>query len=233
MKRNNYYFKTLFVVLFSFIISSCSSDDNGMATDTYFKSVDEFAATFDSDGTVSEEVRKEAFDYYNQREWSNLETLFNSESLNGGWPPANGGFNIVDDVLIKTGNKYDRYGGSFGEDDKGNPVLGGSFTSPFKSNNTTYAFSQRALKDTENKYDFYFTIEVIKDVPFTSQNADVIPWFGQPGLAKQAKWNMPIDASSGYPKTWNTLAYEGYIVVTIVSSPSGKYPNFVGKIIKK
>lgn len=231
MRHYNYFLKTLLVV-FTLFVSSCSTDDSDLEN-SYFSSVDEFAATFDSDGTVSDDIKNQAFDFYNNEEWSSLELLFNEENLNGGWPPANGGFNIVDEVQIKTGNKYDRYGSSFGVDDKGNPILGGSFTSPFKRNGTTYTFSQRALRDAENTYDLYFTIEVIKDLPFTSQNADVIPWFNQPGLAKQAKWNIPIDDNSGFPKTWTTLAYEGYIIVTIVSSPSGKYPNFVGKVIKE
>jgi hypothetical protein len=42
----------------------------------------------------------------------------------------------------------------------------------------------------------------------------------------------PIDPVTGYSKTWNKLAEEGYIKITIKSSPSGNYKNLVNNIIQ-
>lgn len=197
---------------------------------SYFKSVDEFALTFDKAGNVSQSIRQQAYDLYNSKNWNDLEDLFSQNNLNGGWPPGNGGFNIVDDVSITVGQKFDRYGGAFGEAN-GNPVLGGSFTSPI-NNNSPYSFGQRALNGVENTYDFHYEIEVLQDLPFKAQNADVIPWFGQAGGGKQSMWKIPIDDATGYPKTWNKLAEEGYIKITIKDSPSGKFSNFTGTVIQ-
>lgn len=196
-----------------------------------FKNADEFAATFDRNGALSAEQRQAAFDLYNQQKWKELEALFKANSWNGGWPPANGGYNIVDDVPLKAGMKFDRYSAAVGNyAGTGTPTLGGSFTSPL-INGQSYTFTQRALNQPENTYDFYYEIEVLKDLPFKGQTADIIPWFGQAGNGKQTMWKIPVDPASGYPKTWNQLAKEGYIKVIIKQSPSGKYPNIAGTII--
>jgi len=197
----------------------------------FFKNVDDFAKTFDKAGEVSEAIRNQAFDLYKQGKWRELETLFKNNNLNGGWPPANGGVNIIDDVTITVGQKFDRYSGNFGMDVNGNPVLGGSFTSPLNKG-VPYEFGQRALNKSKIEYDFYYEIEVLQDLPFKAQNADVIPWFGQTGGAKQSMWKMPIDDTTGYPKTWNKLAEEGYIKITIKDSPSGNFSNLTGTVIK-
>ncbi len=201
-------------------------------TENFFKNVDEFALTFDKVGDVSITIKNQAFDLYKQGKWRELEDLFKKNNLNGNWPPANGGFNIIDDVSIKAGQKYDRYSGSFGIDKNGNPILGGSFTSPLNKG-TPYQFSQRALNKPIGDYDFYYEIEVLKDLPFKAQNADVIPWFGQKGGAKQSMWKLPIDETTGYPKTWNKLADEGYIKITIKESPSGKFSDLKNLTIQK
>ncbi|WP_233194528.1 glycohydrolase toxin TNT-related protein [Aquimarina sp. I32.4] len=203
----------------------------GGISKVFFKNVDDFARTFDKAGEVNATIRNQAFDLYKQGKWRELETLFNNNNLNGSWPPANGGFNIVDDVPIKTGQKFDRYSGNFGIDTNGNPILGGSFTSPLNKG-TPYKFGQRALNKSKGEYDFYYEIEVLQDLPFKAQNADVIPWFGQIGGAKQSMWKMPMDEITGYPKTWNKLAEEGYIKITIKGSPSGNFSNLTGTIIK-
>ncbi|WP_222164796.1 glycohydrolase toxin TNT-related protein [Edaphocola aurantiacus] len=197
----------------------------------FFKNADEFAATFDRNGALSSEQRQTAFDLYNQQKWNELEALFKSNSWNGGWPPANGGYNIIDDVPLKAGMKFDRYSAAVGNyTGEGTPNLGGSFTSPLL-NGQSYTFTQRALNQAEHTYDFYYEIEVLKDLPFKGQIADIIPWFGQAGNGKQTMWKIPVDPASGYPKTWNQLAKEGYIKVIIKQSPSGKYPNIAGTII--
>lgn len=172
----------------------------------------------------------EAFNYYKQGKWTELEELFKTNKINDGWPPANGGYNILDNVPIKKGMKFDRYQvNSFGTDAKGNPILGGSYTSPV--NVKSFSFGQRSLENTESSYGLFYEIEVINDLPFTTMDADVIPWHDKIGGGKQNYWKIPIDPNTGYPMTWNKLAEEGYIKITIKKSPSGQYSSEIGKVI--
>lgn len=115
-------------------------------------------------------------------------------------------------------------------DGNGVPKLGGNFTSPVY-NNVSYTFTQRALNQPQENYDFYYHITVVKDCPFTAQNATVIPWFNQEGNGQQTMWKIPLDEKSGYPLTWNQLAEQGYIKITIVDNPSGKFEQTEGKTI--
>ncbi|AZA50230.1 DUF4237 domain-containing protein [Chryseobacterium carnipullorum] len=238
MKHLFKYF--LFFTMASFSIA-CSSDredeiDNstGVVTHVFYKNADEFALTYDTGGTVNQTIRNQAFDLYKLGKWAELETLFKTNNLNGGWPPANGGYNIYDDVSFQAGQKFDRYSGAVGSyDGTGIPTLGGSFTSPI-INGYVYTFSQRALNQPEVKYDFYYEIDVLNNLlPFKSQVGDVIPWFNQEGGGKQTMWKIPIDVATGYQKTWNKLAQEGYVRITIKKSPSGKYNNLAGTVIQQ
>ncbi|WBV60906.1 glycohydrolase toxin TNT-related protein [Chryseobacterium camelliae] len=234
--------KHLFKYLFFFAITSFSmacSSDNESETDippvktVFYKNANEFALTYDTGGTVDQASRDQIFELYRKGQWGSLEVIFKGSKLNGGWPPANGGYNIVDDVPLQAGQKFDRYSGAIGNyNGTGVPTLGGSFTSPI-INGYTYTFSQRALNQPENTYDFYYEIDVLNNVlPFKSQTADVIPWFGQVGGGKQTMWKIPIDITTGYQKTWNKLAQEGYVKIIIKKSPSGKYNNLVGTVIQ-
>jgi hypothetical protein len=141
----------------------------------FFKSVDEFALTFDKAGNVSQTIRQQAYDLYNSKNWNTLEDLFSQNNLNGGWPPGNGGFNIVDNVPITAGQKFDRYGNAFGNTPNGNPNLGGSFTSPIE-NSAPYNFGQRALNGQESSYDFFYEIEILQDLPGHVKN------YGEKGI---------------------------------------------------
>jgi Tuberculosis necrotizing toxin len=199
----------------------------------FFKDTDEFASTFDKAGVLTQATRKKSFDLYKQGKWSELEKLFKENNINNSWPPAFGGFNIVDDVTIEVGQKYDRFGGALGNyNGQGVPKLGGNFTSPMP-NGKSYGFEQRSLNKAENSYDFHYEIEVLKDLPFKGQTANIIPWFNQVGGGKQTMWKIPIDPATGYPKTWNQLAQEGYVKIVIKDNPSGKYPDLVNTVIKK
>lgn len=231
-------FKYLFFLSTAFLSIACSSD-NDAETDippvktVFYKSANEFAATYDTGGKVDQQTRDYIFELYRQGTWGELEALFKVNNLNGGWPPANGGYNIVDDVSFQAGQKFDRYSGAVGTyNGTGVPTLGGSFTSPI-INGYVYTFSQRALNQPETAYDFYYEIDVLNNLlPFKSQTADVIPWFGQVGGGKQTMWKIPIDITTGYQKTWNKLAEEGYVKITIKKSPSGKYNSLVGTVIQ-
>ena len=67
----------------------------------------------------------------------------------------------------------------------------------------------------------------------TGQLADVIPWFNQKGQGKQMMWNLPKDPTTNYPKTWNQLAEEGKIQITIkeVHSSDPNLLKWKGKVI--
>ncbi|WP_336687599.1 hypothetical protein [Chryseobacterium bernardetii] len=233
-------FKYFFFLAIASFSVACSSDDReeeivikpSPVKIVFYKNADDFATTYDPDNKVNQTIRNQAFDLYKQGSWKELEKLFQTNNLNSGWPPANGGYNIVDDVAIQAGQKYDRYSGAVGTyNGTGNPTLGGNFTSPI-INGYVYTFAERALNQPENKYDFYYEIDVLNALPFKSQTADIIPWFNQTGNGKQTMWKIPVDINTGYPKTWNKLAEEGYIKITIKKSPSGKYPNLVGTVIQ-
>ena len=231
-----------YIVLFTIPLFSvaCSSDDEFSDSSIppvmtlFYQNADALAKTYDPSGKISQPLRNDIFEMYKQGNWSGLEALFKSNGLNGGWPPANGGYNIVDNVSFSAGQKFDRYSGAVGYySGTGVPTLGGSFTSPVVDG-YHYTFSQRALNMPEKAYDFYYEIDVLNNLlPFTGQIADVIPWFGQVGGGAQTMWKIPIDPMTGYQKTWNKLAQEGYIKVTIVKSPSGKYNNVAGTVIQK
>jgi hypothetical protein len=85
----------------------------------------------------------------------------------------------------------------------------------------------------ENEYKIYFEIEVLEDTGLTGQLADVIPWFNQKGQGKQMMWNLPKDPTTNYPKTWNQLAEEEKIRITIkeVHSSDPNLLKWKGKVI--
>ena len=204
----------------------------------YFKNADDFAKTYDQADTVNNIIRQQAFNLYKQGAWLKLESLFKQYQLNKSgttiWPPASGGYNIVDSVSIKVGQKFDRYGNAAGYSGTGVPNLTGSFTSPMPGG-VSYKFSQRALNLPENAYDFYYVIEVLKNLPFKSQTATIIPWFGEQGNGKQSLWFIPKNPNSpqGYSYTLTELAQLGFIKITIKKSPSGRYPALVNTVIQK
>ena len=122
--------------------------------------------------------------------------------------------NIIDNIDLKAGMKFDCYGGATPNwNGQGVPPLGGNFTSPIPQSGP-YSFGQRALNQAENAYDFYYEIEILKDLPFKGQTADVIPWFGQVGGGKQTLWDIPKKPETGFSFTFNELADLGFIKVT-------------------
>lgn len=194
-------------------------------------SFEEFTTSVRDNFESTDAYTHQAFYHFQKQEWQQLEDLINANSLNSSYPPNNGGFNVIDDVPITAGSKFDRYGNALPFwTGTGNPPFGGVFTSPVIGG-TPYTYSQRALKGSEDTYDFYYEIKVLQDLPFTSQNANVIPWFGHSGGGTQAMWKIPVDPSTGYPKTFNQLAAEGYIRIVIKDSPSGNHTGLIGTVI--
>ncbi|MCV9926829.1 fibronectin type III domain-containing protein [Flavobacterium sp. LS1R49] len=191
---------------------------------------------------IPSSVRGEVWNYYKQQKWDKLESLFKEYKINLQvvqidpktkieiiWPPANGGFNKS--IVSLSKGKHDRYGAVY-KIENGVPILTGTFTSPMENGNS-YSFSQRALNLTENKYDVYYEIEILKPLPFQGEKTTIIPWFkelGGVGGGQQIMWRTDKDVD-GYSKSMTKLSEEGFIKITIKSSPNNKYPELVNKTI--
>lgn len=129
----------------------------------------------------------------------------------------NGGYNIVDDVKIKQGDKFDRFGNYFINKETGEKVLGGTFTSPMQKNGEPYLFESRALKGSISDYEVHYQIEILTDnFPYTGQLADVIPWHGHVGGGKQMNFNLGVNPKTRVTYTWTELEKEGLIKITIL-----------------
>ena len=84
----------------------------------------------------------------------------------------------------------------------------------------------------ENQNPLYYEIEILKDLPIKGQSADVIPWFGHVGNGKQMMFKF--QPKGGDFNNFQDLIDNGYIKITIKSSPNGKYNSWIGKsFIKK
>ncbi|MDF1697160.1 MAG: glycohydrolase toxin TNT-related protein [Saprospiraceae bacterium] len=192
---------------------------------------EDFVAVSNFDGNFHQS--EYSFYLWKVEQWKELEDFFNANKINGGWPPNQGGYYEQQNVPLIKGLRFDRYGSVLKIDSTMTPyepILTGTFTSPIE-NGRPYSFGQRALNKPENTYDLYFEIEVLKDLPFTSLDATVIPWFNQVGNGKQAMWNIP-KAASGYPMTWNDLVDLDYIIIRIKKSPNGSYSQFANTVLK-
>ena len=191
----------------------------------FFENVNDLGSTYDQFNKLSSTIKGEIYNYYKQQKWDKLEQIFKENKLNGGWPPANGGYNIIDDVSFKKGMKFDRYQEWFSLNKNGNPAFGGSFTSPIQ--NIPYSYPQRALRVAETQNPLYYEIEILKDLPIKGQSADVIPWFGQSGGGKQMMFKF--QPKGGEFTSFQDLIDKGFIKITIKKSPNGMYNSWVGK----
>ncbi|OWP74316.1 hypothetical protein BWK62_14605 [Flavobacterium oreochromis] len=200
----------------------------------FLDSQQKFEQTVDV-SNLPKHLRSLAYQYYKKANnenklhlWQRLEEIFKEYKINGNWPPYNGGYNIESGISLQKFQKYDRYANPIGSWDGINePLLGGNFTSPI-IDNKPFDFSSRALNIPESNYTFYYEIEILEDLGFDGELADVIPWFNQKGQGKQVKWNIPKDPTTGRPKTWNKLAEEGKVRITIKDIPNGN-PDLIKK----
>jgi hypothetical protein len=153
--------------------------------DDFKNSVDDF----DSNPQLAEQ----SYELFKAEKWSELEKLFKTHNLNGGWPPNRVAISSQTTIL-KPGQKIDRYGGFVDHN-----------TDEFKDFGTFTAkagepFENRALPvDTLNKP--YRQYEVLKPIPEV-QVGEAIPWFGQTGKGLQYELTLSIDdlISKGYLK---------------------------------
>lgn len=198
--------------------------------DMFYTSPNDLARTYDLQLSLQQSVRNQIYDLYVAKNWEDLESYFVSNQLNSYngryYPPANGGYNTKI-IQPKRGMKFDRYQESFdGNFVNGKPVLTGKFTSP-KINNMAIDYNKRALAVTENENALYYEIEILQDLPFTGEEAEVIPWFGSQYGGLQTKFNFSSNFNS-----WNSLADQGYVKITILGSPNGQFQNLTGTVIE-
>ena len=142
-------------------------------------------------GFPSDEIAKQAYDLFKNKNWKQLEQLFTDNNLNGNWPPNRGATGTVE-VTLKQGSIFDRYGGWFDENgafqDKG--TFAGKDGTPY---------TDRALsKGTDSKP--YTRYKVLKDISQVNEG-EIIPWFGEKGGGIQFE----------LPASINDLIKEGYI----------------------
>lgn len=141
------------------------------------------------------------------------------------------GYNIRKGQRLIPG-KYDRYQKTLILDeqtltDPFKPTFTGTFTSPLDNGKLPY--EARALEGSENSYHLYYEIEILEELTFTGDLADVIPWHGHIGEGVQMNFNFPTDWKYD---TWSKLLREDKIKITIKSSPSGKYDVLSNGMIK-
>jgi hypothetical protein len=153
-------------------------------------SFDEFRASVkDFKDPANQQLAQQAYDLYKAGKWKELESLFNKNSLNGGWPPNRGFINVKNSTL-KPGSTFDRYGGWT---ENGVFRDKGTFVSPVNE-----PFPNRALPDaTKDKP--YMKYEVVKPIPV--KEGKIIPWFNKPGNGTQYE----------LPETIEDLVKAGYI----------------------
>lgn len=195
----------------------------------YYPTADSLATTYDKNDLLGDSLHNVIFRLYTARKWQKLETLFQQKSINGKWPPANGGYNTYT-VTITKGEVFDRYQSTLDTTQKvnGDPLLTGSFFSPVIKGKS-FPYSKRALPIPEDSAALYYKIEVLKNLSFGGQSSTIIPWFGEPGNGIQEHWDIPLDGK--YPQSLTKLAQNGNIRITIVDSPNGKYEKFEGMTI--
>lgn len=174
--------------------------------------LDEFKATIWGADQVAPAVIAQLYDHFVAAKvalqakadpalhWAAMSTLVHSttypnpktglpEVLNGGWPPASGGFNKRL-VQPTPPDKFDRYQKTVKVDADGLPILEGKFTSPLPKSGA-FDYEARALEGQEKEYDLVYEIELIKPLPFTGEEAEIIPWHGHTGNGVQTQMLFP------------------------------------------
>ena len=166
--------------------------------------------------------------------------------LNDHWPPGNGGYQRQT-VQLKEGDRYDRYQGSVfnkalnpatGKNDLDHVTgdefkvtFGGNFVSPLGQAGTPdnpQSFESRALNMAEHEYFFKYTIEILQDVPIAAvyaEQANVIPWYGQPGGGTQTNIVFPAQYQGENWKyeEWKQMQRLNFAKIDLQSSPNGYF----------
>lgn len=145
-------------------------------------------------GGARPELARQAHDLYLEQKWGELQTLFERNNINGGWPPNRGFISERATTLKAEDNTvFDRYGG-YVDRETGEFTDKGTFAAP-----ENVPFGERGLQES-TKAKPYNRYQVLKDIPEVKEGR-AIPWFGQPGKGIQYE----------LPKGINQLISEGYI----------------------
>lgn len=134
-----------------------------------------------------------AWKLWKTQKWDKLETFFESNNLNGEYPPADG-FISVELMTLEDDARIDRYGS-----------LWGTFVAP-----TGTPFGERALP-ASSKERVYYKFEVIQDIDSVLKGK-AIPWFGMPGEGIQYMM----------PRSMKDLIASKYIIVLDSIVPKNK-----------
>ncbi|MBL7932504.1 MAG: TNT domain-containing protein [Bacteroidia bacterium] len=149
---------------------------------TKFLDVDDFAATFDPAKKLSSTIRGDAWNYFKQGKWKELEEIFKTNNVNGGWPP-NRGFIRFSTKNFEINTTFDRYGGYF---ENGVFKDKGTFASPLGATFESRALPASTLNKPYRKY------KVLKQIP-NVKSGEAIPWFDQVGNGIQFELPESID----------------------------------------
>jgi hypothetical protein len=202
--------------------------------DNFYTTVDDFIKTVGNSQNVNKNILDDLYEAYCSRDIVKLKKIINDNNLNGLYPPGFGGFNTFK-ISLRKGMKFDRYQEKvFNTLADGSPEFTGGFFSPLE--NGAYSYEQRALKALESENELYYEIELLEDLSFNAEQADVFEWFRpNTGGAKQVKVDFPIDINTTRPKTLTKLIDEGKIKITLKSTPkpSSIYNSFVGRVFIK
>ena len=138
-------------------------------------------------GGVRPELARQAHDLFVAGKWTQLETLFKQNNLNGGWPPSRGAI-ATREVELPANAEFDRYGGYI--DPK---------TGKFKDSGAFVAredvpFPKRALPESysDPKVKPKTTYRVLKPIKGVKEG-EAVPWFGQPGKGTQYELPAGVD----------------------------------------
>ncbi|WP_149244346.1 fibronectin type III domain-containing protein [Dyadobacter sp. 32] len=175
-------------------------------------SFDEYAGTVtDFNNGANAGLAHESYRLWQEEKWEDLYTLFNTNDVNGKWPPYNGFKNIT---KTETGNElagkvFDRF--------QINGELGGSFASPVLSSNEgvnelVFTYDSRALATKIDEGTFYIKFRLKDNLPsdLSFEYGEAIPWFNLLGSADQIKstWNFNKLLKSDMVEILETLKFE-------------------------
>ena len=137
-------------------------------------------------GGARPELARHAHDLYERGKWQELETFFERNGLNDGWPP-NRGFISTGKTTLPENFVFDRYGG-YVDKNTGRFKDSGGFIAE-----KSVEFEKRALPEAYKnpKIKPLNAYRVLK--PIKVNEGEAIPWFGQPGKGVQYELPAGID----------------------------------------
>lgn len=155
---------------------------NAIETVIHSVSFEDFANTVaEFRNGANSALAQQSYSLWKEQSWTTLEQLFNTNNINGGWPPFNGAISIKSSKL-PVGKEIDRYGGWI---DNAGFHDNGFFASPVEVPFEQRALPQAAFSNPHKKYRVLVEFEV--------EEGQIIPWFNQPGMGIQYKFSETID----------------------------------------